>query len=163
MFCMLVETDPGLMVSSSSLRIISTLPRASLCRNKKARLDEISRVGLFLPPSVATRRSGTRIFLSLESVGRTCTSGNSGASLCWIQWFQGFIVRPCCPRTCPCAPILSPVGKKNEEGVRPEDSSPRWLFLFSPPFKTHVVLWLQAFLKVISCVREQRTGRHFQV
>lgn len=43
--------------------------------------------------------------------------------------------------------------EKNEEGRGPKDSTPKWLFLSGPPFKIHVVLGLQAFLKIVSCVK----------
>lgn len=53
----------------------------------------------------------------------------------------------------PLSHSLPCLEEKNEEGRRPKDSTPKWLFLSGPPFKKLVVLGLQAFLKVVSCVK----------
>lgn len=67
-------------------------------------------------------------------------------------------MRLCCSRTCPCSPFLFPVGTRRmrEEGET-KAALPSGSFV-QPSFYKHV-LWLQAFLRVVLYVREQKTDR----
>ena len=115
--CILVEKDPGLPVSGSSLKMVSVLPGAPVCRNKKGLawpwgvLPEFRPVGWLLP----------RFLLPAALCGSSCPALEF--SVGWRACVFGAAELPCLGQGCRglpagCVLDLAPLSPLSESEYR---------------------------------------------